>query len=70
LNATTVPVKSLGFLSLWPQGQPWPQVSTLNSIDGALTSNMAIVPATNGSISLYVTDQTHVILDVYGYLAQ
>jgi hypothetical protein len=70
LNATVVPVRSLGFLSLWPQGQTWPMTSTLNATDGALTSNMALVPTTNGSISLYTTDSTHVILDLSGYFAQ
>jgi hypothetical protein len=70
LNATTIPVKALGFLSLWPQGQAWPGVSTLNAIDGAITSNMAIVPTTNGSISVYTTDPAHVILDIFGYFAQ
>jgi hypothetical protein len=69
LTATAIPVRSLGFLSLWPQGQSSP-VSTLNAIDGALTSNTAIVPTTNGSISIFSTDPTHVLLDISGYFAQ
>jgi hypothetical protein len=33
-------------------------------------ANAAIVPAgTNGAISIYVTDNTHVILDIDGYFA-
>jgi hypothetical protein len=70
LNATVIPTSSLGFLSLWPQGEAWPQVSTLNALDGALTSNMAIVPTANGSISLYATNATHLLLETFGYFAQ
>ena len=44
LNATVVPVGELIYLSLWPNGAALPNVSTLNAFDGAITSNMAIVP--------------------------
>jgi hypothetical protein len=44
-------------------------VSTLNAGDGSLTSNMALVPTTNGSIRSYATDSTHVILDLSGFFA-
>jgi len=50
LNATVVPPGLLAFLTLWPQGTTQPLVSTLNAIDGAVSSNLAIVPATNGSV--------------------
>jgi hypothetical protein len=69
LNATVFPPGSMGFLALWPEGQSQPVVSTLNAVDGALTSNMAIVPGTNGWISAYVTAPTQLFLDVYGYFA-
>ena len=49
-NATVIPVGSLGYLTLWPDGQSQPLVSTLNAVDGAITSNMAIVPTNNGKI--------------------
>ncbi len=48
LNATVVPPGSLDYLTLWPAGEAQPYVSTLNALDGAITSNMAIVPTTNG----------------------
>ena len=70
LNATVIPTGILGYLSLWPQGQAQPLVSTLNAADGALTSNAALVPTTNGSIRLYATDSTHVLLDLSGFFAQ
>jgi hypothetical protein len=68
-NATVVPTGPLGFLTIWPEAQPQPLVSTLNALDGAITSNLAIVPTTNGSISIYATQPTHLILDLSGYFA-
>jgi hypothetical protein len=69
LNATVVPPAPLGFLTLWPQGATQPLVSTLNAADGAVTSNMAIVPTTNGSISAFGSNATHLVLDISGYFA-
>jgi YVTN family beta-propeller protein len=69
LNATVVPQPTLGFLTLWPDGQQRPTASTLNAKDGAITSNMAIVPTTNGSIDAYANDLTQLILDISSYFA-
>jgi hypothetical protein len=69
LNATVLPDDTLGFLALWPQGNSRPLVSTLNSWDTSVVSNMAIVPMTNGAIDMYSSDPTHAILDVSGYFA-
>jgi len=68
-NATVVPTGSLGYLTLWPDGQQQPVVSTLNAVDGAITSNMAIVPTTNGSIDAYAAGLTQLILDISSYFA-
>jgi hypothetical protein len=68
-NATAIPEVTLGYLTLWPQGQTKPLVSTLNAMDGAITNNMAIVPTTNGSISAYPSNPTHLVLDIFGYFA-
>src|SRR5947209_3701664 len=68
-NATVVPPGPLGFLTLWPQGATQPVVSTLNAGDGAITSNMAIVPTTNGSVSAFVPDPSHLVLDISGFFA-
>jgi len=67
LNATVVPPGPLGFLTLFPQGSTQPLVSTLNAIDGAVTSNLAIVPAGNGSISIFGSNPTHLVMDISGY---
>jgi DNA-binding beta-propeller fold protein YncE len=70
LNATVVPVGSLGYLTLWPVGGMQPLVSTLNAHDGAVTSNMAIVPAgTNGKINAFAYGMTNLILDISSYFA-
>ncbi len=67
LNITAVPDGGLGYLTIWPTGQPQPNVSTLNS-DGRVKANATIVPAGSASsVSVYVTDRTHVILDINGY---
>src|SRR4051812_1582428 len=57
--AAVVPSGPLGYLTLWPQGQGQPGVATLNALDRAITSNLAIVPTLNGSISAYATNPTH-----------
>jgi len=36
--------ETLGYLTLWPSGEPQPVVSTLNSPGGSIDSNAAIVP--------------------------
>lgn len=67
LNATVVPPAPLGFLALWPQGTTQPVVSTLNAVDGKVTSNMAVVPLANGSMSAFASNSTYLIVDVSGY---
>ena len=70
LNVTVVPQGPLGYLTIWPTGEDQPVVSTLNSLDGRIKANAAIVPAgTSGAVSVYVTNTTDVILDIDGYFA-
>ena len=68
-NATVIPLGSLGYITMWAEGQTQPLASTLNAIDGAITNNMAIVPTANGSISVFPSNPTHLVLDLFGYLA-
>ena len=77
-NATVVPQGPLDYLALWPEGINQPVVSTLNAYDGAISSNLAIVPAgTNGKVDAYAnpvnqndpTDLTNLILDISSYFA-
>jgi hypothetical protein len=71
LNVTAVPRNTLGILSIWPTGQPLPNVSTLNVYNaGTVVANAAIVPAgSSGAISAYVTDTTDLVIDINGYFA-
>jgi len=68
-NATVVPSGPLGYLTLWPDGVQQPLVATLNAVDGAVTSNMAIVPTNNGLIDAYASNLTQLILDISSYFA-
>ena len=69
LNATVIPMGALDFLTLWPDGLPQPLASTLNAWDGAVTSNLAIVPTSNGSIDAFASSLTHLLLDISSYFA-
>ena len=70
LNVTVVPPAGLGYLTIWPTGQTQPYVSTLNSLNGAIIANAAIVPAgTGGAVSVFVTNATDVVIDINGYFA-
>jgi len=70
LNTTVVPQGQLGYLTAWPTGQPQPVVSTLNSLDGTILANAAIVPAgTNGAVSFFATNTTDLVVDINGYFA-
>jgi len=69
-NATVVPTNGpMGYLTLSPNGENQPVVSTLNAYDGFITSNMAIVPNMDGSIDAYAAGLTQLILDISGYFA-
>ncbi len=70
VNATVLPQTTLGYLTLWGQGTQ-PQVSTLNASDGAVTSNLAIVPASafSGTFQAYASNNTQMLIDVFGFLA-
>lgn len=68
LNITVVPTRGLGYLTIWPTGQPQPLASTLNAATGQPTANGATIAAgANGGVSIYVSDATDVIVDINGY---
>jgi hypothetical protein len=70
LNVTVVPPGPLAYLTIWPAGQSQPLVSTLNSFEGKVVANAAIVPAgSGGAINVFVTNLTDAILDVTCYFA-
>ncbi len=68
LNVTVVPGGPLAYLTIWPAGVARPLVSTLNSFEGRVVANAALVPSgTNGAINVFVTNDADVILDINGY---
>src|SRR5262249_37411304 len=70
LNATVVPSGFLGHLTLWPTGLAPALVSSRNSFGGQVAASFAIVRAgTGGAVYAFVTDNTHLILDITGYFA-
>jgi len=68
-NAAVVPQGGLGYLTLWPDIQQQPLASTLNALDGMITSNMAIVPTLNGYIDVFASGTTQLVLDISAYFA-
>ncbi len=68
-NATVVPSGPLGYLTLWENGIDQPGVATLNAVDGAVTSNMAIVSTADGFIDAYASNLTQLVLDISSYFA-
>ncbi len=69
LNIAVVPsTSSMRWLTAWDTGSPQPNTATLNDKAGLVTSNAAIIPAgTAGSINVFVTDPTNVVIDINGY---
>ena len=57
--------QSMRYLTVWPEGQQQPTVSTLNNRTATTVANAAIVPAgNNGAISVYVSESTQLVVDI------
>ncbi len=71
LNATVIPKNHglFGYLSLWPDAEGMPVVSTLNARDGWIASNMAIVPTLNGAVDAYNSNPADLLVDIFSYFA-
>ncbi|MCC6362414.1 MAG: DUF3421 domain-containing protein [Bryobacterales bacterium] len=68
INVTLVPRGAVDFLTVWPAGEPRPNVWSIRSPDGNIVANSAIVKAgTGGGISVYASDKTDAIIDIAGY---
>ena len=51
-------------------GEIQPNVSTLNSVDGRVKANAAIVPSGGNAVSVYASNTTDVVIDIDGYFVQ
>jgi hypothetical protein len=77
LNFTVVAPGRVGFLTAYPTGVTRPVVATLNALPPlplsttpVIVGNAAIVPAgTNGSVDVFASDATDLVVDVNGYFA-
>ena len=69
LNVTLVPQNHpVSYLTIWPAGLAQPVTSTMNSLDGRVKANAAIVPAgVSAGVNVYVTNTTNLLLDIDGY---
>jgi hypothetical protein len=69
-NITIVPPGFVDFITVWPTGQPRPNVSTLNGYVNTVIANAAVVPAgTGGSVDVFASQNTDLIIDINGYYA-
>ena len=69
-NITVVPPGPLGFITAYPTGATRPLAATLNAVQGFIVGNAAVVPAgTNGSIDIFASDPTEIVIDINGYYA-
>ena len=70
LNITVVPPGPLGFITAYPTGQAPPLAATVNSPQGFIVGNAAIVTAGDkGSIDVYASNPTDMVMDINGYYA-
>ena len=67
VNVTVTGSQSGGYVTLWPGGAQ-PPTSTLNFGPGQTIANAAIV-GTSGSVRLFASAPTHIILDITGYFS-
>ncbi|MBA3323604.1 MAG: hypothetical protein H0T45_19455 [Pyrinomonadaceae bacterium] len=69
INMTITGTENAGFLTVWPGGQAQPNSSVINwSSSGTTIANAIIVPVgADGSINIFASQATHVLLDVSGY---
>ena len=70
-NVTAVNPSAAGFLTVWPCDQPRPGTSNVNYGPGAIQPNSVVSMISldgNGQICVYSSAETHVIVDVNGYV--
>ena len=64
----TPPGQPVGYISAWPDDQPFPGTVVLNASQGGIVDNAAVVKAgADGGIQVLATDNTDVVIDMNGY---
>ncbi len=70
LNVTVTDTSAAGFLTVYPTGQPTPEVSNLNWTAGETLANLVLVRLGGGGVTLYNQNgSTEVVVDLQGYFA-
>lgn len=70
VTITAVPPGPLAYLTAWPDGSAQPNVSSINSFAGRVLANSIVIPAaSDGSIDVFASDATDLIVDINGYFA-
>lgn len=69
LNVTATETEGSGFVGVFPNGTAWPGVSSLNfTRSGQTIANLVVTPiGSQGKVSFYVQQATHLVADVMGY---
>jgi hypothetical protein len=69
LNSTIIPTAPVTYQAFWSDGQAQPPTSTLDSWDGSISSNLLLTGTNAGSVNVFSSDPTQLVLDVFGYFA-
>jgi hypothetical protein len=70
LNVTLIPRGPVDFVTIWPGGETRPSFWTVRSPDAQIVANGALVkPGPGGTIQVYASHNTDVIIDISGYFA-
>lgn len=68
LNLLAISSGPLGWLSVWPDGYPYPYTSFLNGATAGLYNNAVIIAAgVNGGINVRTSDVVEFLVDLNGY---
>jgi hypothetical protein len=65
VTVTATQPLAAGFVTVYPCDQPMPLASNLNYVAGQTVADLSLTPiADNGTICLYTSSTTHLIVDV------
>jgi predicted esterase len=68
LNVTVTEAAGSGYATVYPCGSPTPNASNLNFVPGDTIANAAVVKlGDGGAVCVYVSQPTHLVVDVGGY---
>ncbi|MBL8227125.1 MAG: DUF11 domain-containing protein [Bryobacterales bacterium] len=70
LNVTLVPRGGVDFVTIWPGGEPRPNVWTIRSPDGQIVANSAIIRSGGGAIQVYSSNDADILIDITGYMTE